>query len=511
MTYITFCYIILVKLKEKSVKRIDKMREDYIEKFRTDDYILGSFDVYKSDCIDLMKRNLKWTYGKAEEFLSRIPTAYRAAIVKIDGEFSGYIGLYDLNEEMQSASVRLEKEEWVTKEESMKIIDVYARWLVDSLNIKHIKECEISSKNYNSKKINKEIKRKEETWKYKYLFEGVDDEDKGRFLEKSHPIEKLNLVCTIKSDNKTIGIAGLINLIRSNRRAEICLILKDEDFSQPDILLLCKAIDEYLDYVHKNNIYNIIIRISGSDALKKAILEKTSMNYCARIPFSSIRNGKLEDTIMYQHIPGMIKDDKLTVPENISVDCEVFKTEKKECSEIIPVLKGYRLVSPKIFDKLKINIDDIVNGHAEAMKKRNNYAIPLGEDKYFLQKGNEKYGIYKAVSNFNYVLLDTKDRYAGYVNILRSTANGLNVELEIGIVPGLQNMGMGTAVMKKFYKEVFSVGCASVTSMIFEFNKPSINLHKKFAEYNGLRKEAYYINGRLWDIVIYSKVNDKII
>ena len=142
------------------------------------------------------------------------------------------------------------------------------------------------------------------------------------------------------------------------------------------------------------------------------------------------------------------------------------------------------------------------------MQNRDDFTIPLGEDKYFLQRENGNYGISKALMNYSYIVLDENNNYAGYINILRSNANGKNVEVEIGIDPKMQHKGLGTVVINRFYDELFSTGVASVTSTVFEFNNPSIRLHEKVAELNGIRLESYYINGKLWDMNIYSKTND---
>lgn len=112
--------------------------------------------------------------------------------------------------------------------------------------------------------------------------------------------------------------------------------------------------------------------------------------------------------------------------------------------------------------------------------------------------------------NYSYVVIDDKNNYAGYINILRSNANGKNVEVEIGIDPKLQHNGLGTTVINNFYDELFSTGVASVTSAVFEFNNPSKKLHEKVAQLNGVRLESYYVNGRLWDMNFYSKVNNNL-
>ncbi len=116
----------------------------------------------------------------------------------------------------------------------------------------------------------------------------------------------------------------------------------------------------------------------------------------------------------------------------------------------------------------------------------------------------------KAFMNYSYIVLDDCNNYAGYINVLRTNANGKNIEVEIGIDPTLQHKGLGTMVINTFYDELFSIGAASVTSSVFEFNNPSIKLHEKVAELSGIRLESYYVNGKLWDMNIYSKVNNVI-
>jgi len=112
--------------------------------------------------------------------------------------------------------------------------------------------------------------------------------------------------------------------------------------------------------------------------------------------------------------------------------------------------------------------------------------------------------------NYSYILVDDKKDYCGYINILRNNAENKNAEIEIGISPKLQQKGLGTQVINKFYEELFSIGYASVTSAVFDFNNPSIKLHEKVAELNGIRLESYYINGKMWNMNFYSKINESI-
>ena len=185
----------------------------------------------------------------------------------------------------------------------------------------------------------------------------------------------------------------------------------------------------------------------------------------------------------------------------------LFKS-KDNMNLVLKVDNIYRLVSPKAFKTENINKDKIIFSHIRAVQDRKEFAIPLGEDKYILQYGNEDYGFKRTVMNYSYVLLDNDNNYCGYVNILR--ANCFNAEIEIGIIPTLQRKGIGTKVINKFYDELFSVGFLSVTSIVFEFNIASIKLHDRVSKCYGKRTKSYYINGKLWDMYYYTKINDKL-
>ena len=234
------------------------------------------------------------------------------------------------------------------------------------------------------------------------------------------------------------------------------------------------------------------------------------MNYYGAIPYGMINGNNIESNMMFQHIPNMKKENGIIIPSNNSISTSLLDTEKKELSEKIELGNGFKMIKPSSFKKENIDSNRVLAGHIKAMQNRDGFAIPLGEDKYFLQKGNGNYGISKAFMNYSYIVLDDRNDYAGYINILRSNANGKNVEVEIGIDPTLQHNGLGTAVINKFYDELFSTGVASVTSAVFEFNNPSIKLHEKVAELNGIRLESYYVNGKLWDMNFYSKINNVI-
>ena len=327
-------------------------------------------------------------------------------------------------------------------------------------------------------------------------------------FSQDYEIPKLQLPFTIKSNDRTIGIIGLSSLIWSNKRASLNIFLDKELGDDVSRELSGYIIDDYINFVHNSNVHNITLSVNGSNKNMLEILNNTGMNYYGQIPFSAINGNNIESNLMFQHIPNMKKERGILIPDNNSISLSSLDTDKKELSEKIDLGNGFKMISPKIFEKEGIDSNIVLQAHIKAMQNRDGFTIPLGEDKYFLQKGNGNYGISKALMNYSYVVLDENNNYAGYINILRSNANGKNVEVEIGIDPRIQHKGLGTVVINRFYDELFSTGVASVTSSVFEFNNPSIRLHEKVAELNGIRIESYYINGKLWDMNIYSKTND---
>lgn len=323
-------------------------------------------------------------------------------------------------------------------------------------------------------------------------------------LSKYYSIPKLQMSFTIKINDKNIGIIGLSNLIWANKRANLNIFLYKNAIIASE---LPSIIDDYINYVHELNVYNVMFAVNGSNKNMIDLIAKTEMEYYGLIPFGSCSENNIESNFMFQHIPNMKKREDIIIPENKSIPVSLLDTKKKEIEENIELQNGFNLISPKVLEKENISVDDVLEGHIKAMQNRNQFTIPLGEDKYMLQKGNENYGLFKTFMNYTYIILDKENNYAGYINILRTNANGKNAEIEIGVNPMIQHKGLGTIVINRFYDELFSVGFASVTSAVFEFNIPSLKLHEKVAKLNGVRLDSYYINNSLWNIKYYSKVN----
>lgn len=483
------------------------MNENFIAKLQTDKYLIGSFDTYIELSKELIKNNSNISNEEVEIFLKSMPTTYRAAITNKNGDYIGYIGLYNVDAKNSTSSIRFEVNIELSEEDKNEILNEYKKYLFDSLNITEIEEFVYVT----NKKI--EVEKKEIVpssniiISNELLIPGITEEDLEKFSQ-DYVIPKLQLPFAIKNNDRIIGIIGLSNLIWSNKRASLNIFLDKELGDDISGELSGYIIDDYINFVHNSNVHNISLSVNGSNKNMLEILNNTSMNYYGQIPFAAISGNNIESNLMFQHIPNMKKERGILIPDNNSISLSSLDTDKKELSKKIDLGNGFKMISPKSFEKEGIDSNIILQSHTKAMQNRDGFTIPLGEDKYFLQRGNGNYGISKALMNYSYIVLDENNNYAGYINTLRSNANGKNVEVEIGIDPKIQHRGLGTVVINRFYDELFSTGVASVTSSVFEFNNPSIRLHEKVAELNGIRLESYYINGKLWNMNTYSKTND---
>ena len=326
-------------------------------------------------------------------------------------------------------------------------------------------------------------------------------------MSNYYSIPKLEFEFTININEKSIGVIGLNNILWANERANLNIFLDKEIDCNIVLNKLSNIINDYIEYVHKLNIYNVMFTVNGSNKIMIDLIKRTKMEYYGVIPFGAYTENNIESNYMFQHIPNMKKRKDVIIPENKSVIDSLLYTKKKKMEEYIELKNGFKLIAPKLLEHKNISIEAILNEHIKAMQNRDKFTIPLGEDKYILQKGNEKYGLFKAFMNYTYIVLNRDNDYAGYISILRTNANGKNAEIEIGIAPKMQHKGLGTVVINRFYEELFSIGYACVTSAVFEFNTPSLKLHEKVAKLNGVRLNSYYANNKLWNLSYYSKVN----
>lgn len=483
------------------------MNENFISKLETNKYLIGSFDAYLDLSKQLIKNNSKLNDDEANDILKSMPTTYRASIIdKSTNKYIGYIGLYNVSAINNASSIRFEVLDTISEEDKTEILDEFKKYMNNSLNIQNVNDLLFITNEKIEENHEEIIPSSNVIIKNKFLIPGISDETLESFT-RDYSIPKLQMPFTIKSKDHVIGIIGLSNLLWPNKRANLNIYLDKRIGDEISKELSSYLIDDYINFVHQSNIHNVNLTVSGSDKELLDLIKSTNMNYYGAIPYGYNTGEYVESNLMFQHLPNMKKENGILIPDNKIISLNELKTNKEEVDKVIDLNNGYKLVSPNSFEELNINFDEILKSHIEASKEREKFTIPLGEDKYILQKGNGNYGLSKALKNYTYVILDDKNNYAGFINILRTNANNKNAEVEIGISPLIQHKGLGTAVINRFYDELFSIGFASVTSSVFSFNTPSLKLHEKVANLNGTRLESYYINGKLWDMSFYSKTN----
>ena len=476
---------------------------EFIKKLETNNYEIGSFDVYLEKSKELIEQNINKIKKNIDDDLLKImPTTYRASIIdKQPKEYIGFISGYKLDNQNKTASLICVLNKNFDQNQINEIINEYKKFMYDDLAISTYEDITIVSRNDYINEHN-DITIPSIVFKGQYLSNNVDSQILEEYKNMGYNIPTLSFIKEIVDSGKSIGIIGLSNLIWSNNRANLNVFFNKNIDDKYIEQLGPIVINEYLDYIHQNRLHNVSIAISGSNNKLMKTIENSEMDFYAAIPYAASENSIVESNYLFQHYPNITKQFLFKPDNQLIVD----DTEITELDEIMELNDAFIAVSPKVFEKRNIDPQKIVKGHIEALQHRPNFSIPLGEDKYMLQEGNGKYGISKAISNYEYIILDRNLEYCGIAGILRR--NGKNAEIEVALKPTLQHQGLGKIITEEFYKQLFKHGYMSATSAVFDFNNPSNKLITKLANYNGTRIESYYINGKLCDMHFYTKENE---
>ena len=366
---------------------------------------------------------------------------------------------------------------------------------------------------------------------------GISQQDAKMFEEEGKDAEKLACLYTIKVGNQTCGVIGLKSLLWANKRAELIVYLSKE--LEFDVLkyIIPVAIDKYLKFLSNIGLESIVYNADPEDKFMLYLVSNSLLNYICTLPYYFEDENGTHSSFLFEYYPKMqkkfsikceskmsskegsmklkdlsdiireklkitIEDDNGIIQENLSQKIDEMP-KKLPLDDVLFSDSNYRAVSPQYLTGNEKNINDFVWGYIEALQNRENLSIPLGEDKYFIQEGNGKYGASKQFLNFDYIVLDKNNNFVGYCN--RLGTDGRNARIDIAISPKYQNMGIGTKLLSCYYDELFRAGYLSVTSYVFDFNEASKKLHDKLATHVGTRKNSYYSYGRLWDMNIYVK------
>lgn len=483
---------------------------EFIKKLESDNYEIGSFDVNLENTKKVIKdnldsiQNLNSSISSADDLLKKLPTSFRASIVdKKTTHYIGFISIYDIDNQNKKASLLFMSNANLTKDQINEIVDEYKCFIYNDLGISMYEDINIINNNSYINEHN-DIKIPSINLQSNYLRDNTDSKVIEEYKQMGYNIPNLTFIKEIVDGERRIGIIGLSNLIWSNNRANLNVFFNKEIDDKYIEELGTLVIDEYLDFIHKNNLHNVSIAISGSNSNLLQSVENSSMDFYATIPYAAKNNNIVDSNYLYQSYPNMTKKFLIKPENKIIID----DTPITELDEVMELNDNFIAISPKVFEKYNIDLQKIVKSHINAMQDRTKYTIPLGEDKYMLQEGNGKYGISNAIQNYEYIILDKNLDYCGIAGIIRT--NGKNAEIEVALAPNMQHQGLGKIVTEELYKQLFKHGYMSATSGVFDFNNPSNNLITKLANYNGTRIESYYINGKLWDMHFYTKTNENI-
>ncbi len=116
------------------------MNKNFITKLQTDKYLIGSFDAYIETSKELIKNNSNLSSEEIDTILKSMPTLYRAAITNKNGDYVGYIGLYNVDAKNNTASIRFEVNQNLEKEDKNEVLNEFKRYLLESLSIIEIEE-----------------------------------------------------------------------------------------------------------------------------------------------------------------------------------------------------------------------------------------------------------------------------------------------------------------------------------------------------------------------------------
>lgn len=463
---------------------------NFIPKLDIGKFVIGSFDVYEKKAKEIGRAYLI-NQGKStdavEKMFANMPPAYRGSILdKETNELIGFIGVEDINTSKNYASIVIGLEKSKPKPDIYDIVEGYENFLVNDLGIDNTTTITVINEEKMKTQYNC-VSYKDATLKSLYLFKDTEN------ISKNYPVK-------VMFRNFLIAKLSVDSLIWSNKSGTIKIELEENANEELAERILPTAINHYIDYLHGNNLYSLIAEVSASNTIVLDSLLKSQMNFYGVLPYSMEYKGNIESSYLFEHYPEMEKEKLTYLPKNKKVKVDDLKPIK--LSKLFKIDEEYTAISPKAFKDLNISIESIVKEHIKALQNREHFSIPLDEDKYIIQEGNGNYGISKLVKNYSYVLVNSKNEYCGFINIMNERER--NAVLEIGIKPSLQNKGLGTKLLDKAIDVLLSNGYYAVSSYVFSFNIASNKIFKKLTKYHGKRSKAYYINGEFWDMNLYA-------
>lgn len=237
--------------------------EKFITKLETAKYLIGSFDVYQDEAKNLMLNSSMFNSEEADKMLKSMPTTSRATILKKDGTYLGFIGLFDVDAKNKESSLIIQTNTKLNENDKEEILNEFKEYADKSLNINKIrKEVHVDS-DYLEITDENIVPNSNIIIPSRLLEVGISNEDLEKFSSE-YSVPKLQMPCTIKNSDKTIGIIGLSSLVWSNQRADLHMFFDKKLGDEITQELSGYVVDDYLNYVHSNNVHNVRLSVNGS-------------------------------------------------------------------------------------------------------------------------------------------------------------------------------------------------------------------------------------------------------
>ena len=470
-----------------------KEKDNFLVKLESSNFLIGSFDAYRDETMELIKTDSNLLDSDAEEIIDSMTNGFRAAITSKDREYIGYIGLYDINFEEMSASIRFEVNRELSLDKKKEILDKFKKFLRLSANINVIDEITYIA---SDKKLTERMQKPSDITIKRtikpaspYLIECCDSKT------LSYPFM---ISSNSPNTQKFLGVIGLSKVDYINRCATLHIYLVD---SPVDIaasnLPLPEIINKYVRYIHELNFHNVNIQVSESDKKVLDLLNRSEMKCCGEIPYSAFDGDELVSSIVFQHTPEMNKENgENAVIQNMSYPLSAISSTMNLPESI--EIGDYRILKPSLLSNE--NINSLLQGLMEAMKDRKRFVIPYGLDYRFIDKNFLEEELKKS----SYIVLAPDDSFAGFINI--SEKNGRNVEAKFGFAQKINDLVNSGTIVNMFCNKLFSHGVASITIPVTAGSDIYKFLSKNTTA-NCALNECSYLDSSYWDLYYYVIVN----
>lgn len=159
------------------------MNENFIAKLQTDKYLIGSFDAYLELSKALIKSNSNISDEDMDVILKSMPTTFRAAITDKNGDYVGYIGLYNVDAKNNTSSIRFEVNKDLEKKDQEEILNEFRKYLFSSLSITEIEELIYKMPEQTKIERCELVPNSNIILSSEFLMPGISEEDLERFSQ----------------------------------------------------------------------------------------------------------------------------------------------------------------------------------------------------------------------------------------------------------------------------------------------------------------------------------------